>query len=112
MGYAPRVLRRAFAMLAAAGCYAPSVPGNVPCDPAAPACPSGQSCRPAGGGFACTAEPGTDGSIDPLHDRDRDGVADGADNCIDVANAGQADEDGDRVGDACDNCPPYPNAAQ
>jgi hypothetical protein len=108
------VLRRALAVLAASGCYGPSAPANAPCNPAAPECPSDQSCRPAGGGFACTGGDGTapDGSIDPLTDRDRDGVLDIVDNCIDVANGNQADEDTDLRGDACDNCPPYPNAAQ
>jgi len=42
-------------------------------------------------------------------DRDKDGVADSADNCPDTANPGQEDTDGDGVGDACDNCP---NAAK
>jgi hypothetical protein len=67
-------------------------------------------------------------------DTDGDGVADSADNCIDVANAAQTDNDLDGVGDACDpcsfafnpaldrdgdglaatadNCPGFPNAAQ
>jgi hypothetical protein len=35
-------------------------------------------------------------------DRDGDGVADGADNCVKQPNAGQADLDGDAQGDACD----------
>jgi len=38
-------------------------------------------------------------------DRDGDGVADGDDNCPDVANPDQHDEDGDSVGDVCDKCP-------
>jgi hypothetical protein len=102
------------AALAAAGCYAPSAPGNVPCNPAAPVCPSGQSCRSAGAGFVCAeaAAPDTDGSIDPADDRDGDGVRDALDNCVDVANASQADEDRDLRGDACDNCPPFPDPTQ
>lgn len=39
-------------------------------------------------------------------DRDGDGVADGRDNCPEVANADQTDADGDHAGDACD---PRPN---
>ena len=38
-------------------------------------------------------------------DTDMDGVEDGSDNCIMVANADQANADGDSLGDACDNCP-------
>lgn len=38
-------------------------------------------------------------------DRDGDGVADGADNCPNTANAGQKDTDGDGVGNACDVVP-------
>lgn len=38
-------------------------------------------------------------------DRDADGVADSADNCVAIANADQHDEDGDQIGDVCDNCP-------
>ncbi|MCP3981169.1 MAG: hypothetical protein GY716_17865 [bacterium] len=37
-------------------------------------------------------------------DDDDDGFDDGADNCPDVANAGQEDGDLDLVGDVCDNC--------
>jgi hypothetical protein len=107
-----RVLRRAVIVLAAAGCYTPFPPGNVPCDPAAPACPLGQSCVPAGGGFACAdIAPGTDGPIAP-GDRDGDGIPDLADNCADTPNPNQADEDRDARGDACDNCPPYWNPDQ
>lgn len=114
-GYVRRVLRPAvLAAVLAAGCYAPSAPSNAPCDPAAPACPSGQSCQLAGGGFACTAgaAPGTDGSIEPVDDRDGDGVRDALDNCADVANASQADEDRDLRGDACDLCPPFADPTQ
>jgi hypothetical protein len=45
-------------------------------------------------------------------DRDIDGIADGDDNCPDVANAEQSDDDDDDVGDACDNCPLVPNHNQ
>lgn len=37
-------------------------------------------------------------------DRDRDGIDDDEDNCIDVANPDQAESDGDALGDACDGC--------
>ena len=39
------------------------------------------------------------------NDADSDGVADGADNCADVANPGQENADGDGRGDVCDVCP-------
>jgi len=51
---------------------------------------------------------GTEG----VGDRDRDGVADGLDNCPDAANARQADGDEDGVGDACDGCPSAADAGQ
>ena len=45
-------------------------------------------------------------------DRDRDGVLDGLDVCVDAADPGQADLDADGVGDACDNCTAKANASQ
>ena len=45
-------------------------------------------------------------------ERDRDGVLDGVDNCVDVPNVGQADGDTDAVGDVCDNCAAKGNATQ
>src|SRR5690606_12159719 len=38
-------------------------------------------------------------------DLDRDGVKDGDDNCVEVANPDQADDDDDEIGNACDPCP-------
>ena len=45
-------------------------------------------------------------------DTDGDGVDDVADNCVNTANADQADVDFDGVGDACDNEPSNPNPGQ
>ena len=45
-------------------------------------------------------------------DTDGDGVNDGSDNCLMVANADQANADGDTFGDACDNCPNNANNDQ
>ncbi len=108
-------LAAAAAVLAAAGCYAPNAPTNVPCDPDRPACPSGQSCLAVGGAFVCTADgagPDVDAPIPPEDDLDRDGVPNLLDNCAEAPNPNQANEDADRHGDACDNCPPFPNLDQ
>jgi hypothetical protein len=45
-------------------------------------------------------------------DEDGDGVTNGQDNCIELANPDQQDRDGDGVGDACDNCAIVANSAQ
>src|SRR5262249_37055478 len=36
-------------------------------------------------------------------DRDEDGVLDGLDNCVEIANASQLDTDGDHIGNDCDD---------
>jgi hypothetical protein len=41
-------------------------------------------------------------TIDVIDDADRDGIADGADNCIEVSNHDQRDSNGDGYGNACD----------
>jgi uncharacterized repeat protein (TIGR01451 family)/uncharacterized protein (TIGR03382 family) len=45
----------------------------------------------------------SDGTCDPINDRDGDGVTDRVDNCPDVPNPDQADRDHDGKGDACDS---------
>jgi hypothetical protein len=45
-------------------------------------------------------------------DADEDGVCDDDDNCVDDANADQADDDLDGVGDVCDNCVYLTNSDQ
>ncbi len=56
--------------------------------------------------------PVPDAHIDPGADSDDDGVMDGTDNCLHVANFRQEDADGDGRGDACDNCPQTANRDQ
>ena len=41
-------------VVAVAGCYSPKVPANVPCDPAAPHCPVGQTCMGIAGAAVCS----------------------------------------------------------
>lgn len=48
---------RALVALLVAGCYGPKVPDGVRCDPAAPACPAGQSCVTTSAGSTCTSMP-------------------------------------------------------
>jgi len=105
-------------MLALTGCYAASPAAGAPCDETAPVCPSGQSCI-AGicGGEAVTVDApqgggsGTTDALPMVEDTDQDGIANGIDNCPNVANADQANEDGDKFGDACDPCPIEANDA-
>lgn len=47
-----------------------------------------------------------------LVDADQDGIDDGFDNCVGLANADQANGDTDAFGDACDNCPCRANPTQ
>jgi hypothetical protein len=48
----------------------------------------------------------------PPPDADSDGVLDADDNCVDVANADQADDDSDDKGNACDYCPETANPGE
>ncbi|CAN90212.1 hypothetical protein predicted by Glimmer/Critica [Sorangium cellulosum So ce56] len=66
-----------------------------------------------GDGDACDACPLDAGSTlcsppDP-NDADNDGAPNGADNCPNLQNPGQADADGDGKGDPCDLCPDQAN---
>lgn len=47
------------------GCYAPSIPMGVTCDPLDARCPAGQTCRPFAGGYACTSGDGVDAASSP-----------------------------------------------
>jgi hypothetical protein len=47
-----------------------------------------------------------------ITDADGDGIDDGSDNCVGLANADQANGDDDDLGDACDNCPTVSNPTQ
>jgi Tol biopolymer transport system component len=69
--------------------------------------------------FVTTTRPGGYGGSDiwvymPNNeaDCDGDGIPNGEDNCVYVANPGQEDADGDGFGDVCDNCPAVANPDQ
>jgi hypothetical protein len=107
-------MRIGFAVIVAlCSCYAPKPQLGVPCDPLAPMCPSGQTCEPSAGGFACTRGGGDgvdaadNGGDAGESDVDGDTIPDAVDNCPQLANANQANEDGDASGDLCDACPPF-----
>ena len=51
-------------------------------------------------------------ALEVVLDADRDGILDGEDNCVSIANAGQENDDGDPFGNACDLCPAVFEAAQ
>lgn len=118
------------------GCYAPTTPAGIACDPAAPHCPRGQTCVTGSTGATCeigeaggagpfdapsdvpddaaAADSALDGAMPDAAaidapvalDTDGDTVLDTADNCPMRANTNQYNEDGDRFGDVCDPCPP------
>jgi len=58
----------------------------------------GDACDP------CPLEAGAACTPPSVDDVDRDGIANGSDNCPDTANPDQLDGDGDGHGDACDDC--------
>jgi len=54
------------AALALAGCYSPRAPFGAPCDPARPACPTGQSCVFQANGTFCDVAPDAAASDAPV----------------------------------------------
>lgn len=116
------------------GCYAPTLPVGIMCDPQAPHCPRGQTCTTGATGATCETGAGggpfdapaddalpidgrpdapaidaamPDGAV--ALDSDGDTVLDAVDNCVMRPNTNQYNEDGDRFGDVCDPCPPVAN---
>lgn len=71
--------------------------------------PPQEASFPGAGLFPGGAAPAVEGAGPPqmsppvVTDDDGDGVADDADNCLDVANEDQADADSDGFGDGCDH---------
>jgi hypothetical protein len=107
--YDARVRIAVLGLIWITACYSPKIHSGEPCMPDG-ACPDGQSCV---GGF-CVLPGGTpapDASGTGTVDTDKDGFADGSDNCKMIANSDQLDQDGDGVGDACDACPHIAGAA-
>ncbi|MDQ3368783.1 MAG: thrombospondin type 3 repeat-containing protein [Myxococcota bacterium] len=109
-----RVTALLWAVLAT-GCYSPRFADCEVTCASQGSCPDGLACvaglcRVDGAAGACRTTslddggaPEPDGS--PGVDSDGDGWSDAVDNCIEIANADQANEDGDGLGDACDPCP-------
>lgn len=62
--------------------------------------------------LACDGSSSSDGPTGVGADTDRDGVADGLDNCPQTVNPSQFDSDGDGIGNSCDNCAHASNADQ
>src|SRR5258708_3896027 len=76
------------------GCGAPNLVGGG----------GGCSCGCGCGCSVLYAKTDDGETLDQTDDVDNDGIGDGVDNCVYVANRDQADRDGDMIGDACDNC--------
>jgi hypothetical protein len=90
------VQRRLFAVIALAGCYAPTLSRDVPCETT---CPGDLLCL----GHMCLAPDG---------DKDSDTVPNAIDNCALAENRDQHDEDRDGLGDVCDPCPHIDGGAE